>query len=245
MNVFYKLKSGTEILNYGREIIADIVLNYSKSCNQEILSVLDLGAGKGDDLLNSRESIITAGKKAKLYAIESYTPNVYELRANKIETLQLNIETDSFGYEDDQFDIVIMNQCLEHTKEIFHIFAEISRVLREDGICIVGVPNLASLHNRILLLFGKQPTSIKIFGPHVRGITKDGFIRFIEEGGYYKVLETFGSNFYPFPPAVSKVLCKLLPNSSVCLFFVIKRTEKRGVYSDILDEVVFETPYIR
>ena len=116
-------------------------------------------------------------------------------------------------------------------------------MLKPHGICIVGVPNLASLHNRLLLLFGFHPTSIRMFGPHVRGITKRDFILFAEKGGYFKCKKAYGSNFYPFPPFIAKILSKIFPGGSVSLFFILERTKKEGVFSSILEEVFFEIPY--
>lgn len=136
-----------------------------------------------------------------------------------------------------------MNQLLEHTKEIFWIFGEISRVLKPKGMCIVGVPNLASFHNRLFLCGGRQPTSIRMLGPHVRGITKKDFIDFIETDGFFKVTGFKGSNFYPFPCTIAKVLSKLFPSAAVSIFFQIQRTEREGNFLEVLDTRFFETPW--
>ena len=242
-NILYKLKHGTEALNYGREKITDSIVRYACRSKKQTFSVLDIGAGSGDDLLNCRKALNSCGRDCRLYAIECYEPNVKILKEKGITVRSVDIEADSFGYADRQFDMIIMNQCLEHTKEVFHIFGEISRTLRTNGICIVGVPNLASLHNRLLLLAGKQPSSIRMYGPHVRGICRDDFIEFAEKGGYFRCVDFFGSNFYPFPASVSERLCRLFPDQSVSIFFVLKRTNKKGSFSDILDDVFFETPY--
>lgn len=242
-NLFYEMKHGTEKLNYGRDRIADAVVRYAKKRGKDSLSLLDIGAGSGYDLQGCAEVLRENGFECELSAIEGYAPNVETLKEKNISVMPIDIECESFGYADRQFDVILMNQCLEHTKEIFHIFAEISRVLKPGGICIIGVPNLASLHNRLLMLAGRQPTSIRMYGPHVRGITKKDFITFAEKGGYFKCVEFFGSNFYPFPPAVSTKLSRVLPGMSVSIFFVLKRSGKKGVFSDILDDVFFETPY--
>lgn len=243
-NIFEQMKSGTEYLNYGRDIISNAALQYAKEHNKSTLNIVDLGAGFGDDLINCRNVIEQAGGVSiKLYAIENYKPNADKLEKIGIKTFTSNVETDRYPFEDAQFDIVIMNQLLEHTKEVFHIFGEISRILKKGGICIVGVPNLASFHNRILLLFGRQPSAIHMFGPHVRGITRKDFINFAEKDGFFKCEKSYGSNFYPFHPPVSEWLSRAFPYASVSIFFVLRRTEKEGNYSDILDKVFFETPY--
>ena len=84
----------------------------------------------------------------------------------------IDLEKDIFPYDNDFFDVIIVNQILEHTKELFWIFHEATRVLTVGGKLIIGVPNLASLHNRILLLTGQHPTPIKSSSPHVRGFTR-------------------------------------------------------------------------
>lgn len=238
----YKLKEGTEHLNYGRDIVEEVTLQYARN-KVEPIRILDLGAGHGTDLLNCMKILKGSGYNALLYAIENYKPNIQELQSSGISVSNLDIESDIYPYEDSYFDIVIMNQVLEHTKEVFHIFGEISRILKAGGICIVGVPNLASLHNRVALLFGLQPTSIRMFGPHVRGITKQDFVEFIEKGGYFQETGFAGSNFYPFPPRISTFLSKLFPKFSVSIFIIISKTDKKGNFSDLLNEYFFETSY--
>jgi len=45
----------------------------------------------------------------------------------------VNIENESIPVSEGYFDIVIVNQIVEHMKEIFWIFGEISRVLKKGG----------------------------------------------------------------------------------------------------------------
>jgi len=142
-------------------------------------------------------------------------------------------------------DLIVANQIIEHTKEIFWIFSEIVRVLKPGGACIVGVPNLASFHNRIALLLGMQPTTIELLGPHVRGITAPSFKNFITYGNYFQVSATTGANFYPFPSPMGTYLAKTFPALSVCLFFILIRTGKNGSFLEVLDDNFYETPFFR
>ncbi|SFK14651.1 class I SAM-dependent methyltransferase [Succinivibrio dextrinosolvens] len=243
---FKKLKTGTEIENYGRNIIKKAVFNHISVNKLKSVKILDLGAGPGTDLQNSKNSAESAGcENVELYAIENYLPNVNLLQNQGVSVQSINLENDNYDYESSSIDIVIMNQCLEHTKEIFHIFSEIGRILKPNGILIVGVPNLASFHNRILLLLGKQPSAIHTLGPHVRGFTKKDFTKFFTAGEFFSLNKTYGSNFYPFPVFISRFLSKIWPTGSVSLFYVIERTNKnQGKFSDYLKDHFFETPYI-
>lgn len=199
--------------------------------------------GGGTDLLKIKASL--PGRKVSLFGIECYEPNVEKARQNNIIVFQIDIEREQVPKSNESFDVIIANQIIEHTKEIFWVFGEVSRVLKKGGIAIIGIPNLASLHNRILLFFGEQPTCIEPLSAHVRGFTKPGFERFITADGYFRVLDMKGSNFYPFSPRISRVLSKLFPALSVSLFFLIQRTGEEGSFVNVLESRFFETPYFK
>jgi hypothetical protein len=105
-------------LNYGRTIISQFI--------SEIVPVgvvLDIGAGEGKDLETARQLCPTASA----IAIEGHGPYAAELERREFNVLRVNIEYDRFPFDDCSVDLVIANQILEHTKEIFWIFHEISR----------------------------------------------------------------------------------------------------------------------
>jgi SAM-dependent methyltransferase len=236
------MKSGTEALNYGRDIVRDWASERIAKAQGNPVTVLDIGLGGGADLLNVKQA---AGGNGHFFGIESYAPNVEHARKNGIEVADVNVESAVFPYEDRSFDIVIANQILEHTKELFWIFAEVARILKPEGVFIVGVPNLASLHNRVALLLGMQPTAIKTLGPHVRGFTKEAMREFAEVNGYFSLRRYGGSNFYPFPPAAARKLGRWFPGLAVGNFYLFERTDKAGSFLEVLDREFFETPYFR
>lgn len=200
-------------LNYGRKAIKQFAKRIS------FANVLDIGAGNGDDL----EAIEKINPKARFMAIETY-PSLIEILTDKmnIECFPVDLEKNSIPLEDNSVDLIIANQILEHTKEIFWIFHEICRTLRPGKFVIIGVPNLASLHNRIMLLLGKQPSCINLESAHVRGYTKEGLERYAKIGGL-KLVAFKGSNFYPFPPKIANFLSSLFPKFSVGIFFLFKK----------------------
>jgi len=137
----------------------------------------------------------------------------------------LDIERGVFPFANESIDVVVANQILEHTKEIFWIFHEITRVLTVGGKLIIGVPNLASLHNRLLLLIGIQPTSIQNASAHVRGYTKYDLLRFLRNcfPDGYELKGFGGSNFYPFPPIIARPLARIFPNMAWGIFFMFEK----------------------
>lgn len=192
-------------LNYGRGSIRNFLQRIGP-----FESALDLGAGHGDDLITAR----LVRPSCRLIAIENHGPYLNELGARGVECHAVDIERDRLPFQDSSIDVVLANQVLEHTKDVFWIFHEISRVLRPGGHLILGVPNLASLHNRILLLMGRQPTVIKTDSGHVRGFTFPDLIDFLENcyPGGYELRKRSGANFYPLPPLLARPAARAFPS---------------------------------
>jgi SAM-dependent methyltransferase len=224
-------------LNYGRGSI-----EYFLECSAPYATVLDLGAGSGSDLLLARKR----NPGARLLALEGFPPNVERLAALGVEASPHNLERGRFPYGDEGLDIVIANQILEHTKEIFWILHEISRTLRVGGRLIIGVPNLAALHNRVLLGLGRQPSPIKTLSAHVRGFTRGDLLAFLEGcyPGGYRLIDFRGANFYPLPPLLARPLARIFPTLAWGIFFLLEKV--RPYSREFLDTPAregLETPF--
>lgn len=203
-------------LNYGRDVMSGFFRNIAPYD-----TVLDIGAGSGADL----SAAIAACPSARAYALESFPANVQALKTKGIEVRGINVEREALPFENESLDVITTNQTLEHVKEIFWIMHEVSRTLKVNGHLAIGVPNLASLHNRLMLLLGKQPTCLQNHSAHVRGYTRHDMLRLFRlvfPGGYR--LEGFGgSNFYPFPAWLAKPLAKLSPSNAWAIFFLFRK----------------------
>jgi SAM-dependent methyltransferase len=207
-------------LNYGRHHIAAVAAALQPN------TVLDLGAGPGADLLAVKS--VAAG--ARLFAAECYPPNIRKLSELGVSVHKLDLERDRLPFPDNSIDMIVANQVLEHCKEVWWILHECTRVLRTGGHLAIGVPNLASLHNRILLLFGRQPTPIQNNSAHVRGYTRSDFLKLVNSGfpGGYQLKNWGGSNFYPFPAFMGKVLANWFPSMAWGMFLDLEK--KRDDY---------------
>jgi SAM-dependent methyltransferase len=224
-------------LNYGRHHIERFLRSaapYKK--------VLDIGAGHGDDLLMAR----SVHSSAQLIGVEPYAPYAAELESKGIQVHSLNIERDRFPFQEGELDVVMANQILEHTKEVFWILDQISRALRVGGHLLIGVPNLAALHNRILLGLGMQPSPLKNNSAHVRGFTKGDMLRLLDSGfpGGYRLRGFGGSNFYPFPPPLARPLAAALPSMAWGIFFHFEKIQPyKGEYLRYPIEQQLETNF--
>lgn len=203
-------------LNYGRDVITSLLRKAGPYA-----SVLDIGAGGGQDLLAAR----AIEPQAALYAIECYGPNADRLRSAGICTYSMNIERETIPLSAESIDVIISNQTFEHLKEVFWVLHEASRVLKVGGHLLIGVPNLASLHNRILLAAGRQPTSIKNNSAHVRGYTRSDFVNLMNcfpQG--YQLRSWRGSNFYPFPRALAQPASRIFPSMAWAVFMLFRKS---------------------
>src|SRR3569832_2478974 len=90
-------------LNYGRHHITD----FARIDKPAI--ALDLGAGKGDDLL----AVASVNPGVQLHAAECYPPNVAKLRSHGIAVHAINIERDSLPFGGESLDMVIASLVLE------------------------------------------------------------------------------------------------------------------------------------
>lgn len=162
----------------------------------------------------------------KLFGVEVFNEQATLAERHGIDVARINLEEKVFPWPDSSVDIVVCNQVFEHLKDIFKPLDQISRVLKPGGVLIISVPNLTSLHNRIMLLIGLQPSSIRIFGPHVRGFAKNEFQNYLLTGGMFTCEKVEGVGFYPLP---AKPLGCLLANiwKSACHtpIWVLRRTE--------------------
>jgi SAM-dependent methyltransferase len=185
---------------------------------------VDLGAGSGRDL----DIIRRFHPKATLIAIEAGQEYAASLREKADQICIANIERDRLPLQDGQADLIIANQILEHTKEIFWIFHEVSRSLRIGGSFVVGVPNICSLHNRFLLLIGRQPTQHQLCSAHVRPFSKNDTLAFLNAcfPGGYELADFRGAQFYPFPRAVARLLATALPTFAFTIFFLLRKTKE-------------------
>ena len=99
-------------LNYGRDQLRDF-LRAVDTCQ----TALDIGAGRGYDLASVRQ--VQPG--ARRLAVECFPPNIQELQGQGVEVHSLNIEKDPLPFAAESLDVIMANQILEHTKEVFWI----------------------------------------------------------------------------------------------------------------------------
>jgi Methyltransferase domain len=116
---------------------------------------------------------------------------------------QVDVEAAAFPAADGDFDLVIWNRELVTVKNLGPALREVLRVLRPGGVLVVAVPNLAALHNRLLLLTGRQPTTVHVGnGDHVRGLVAGSMTGFLTRDLGLELLRVTGVGLAPVSAAV-------------------------------------------
>ena len=171
---------------------------------------------------------------SRTLGVEVYDAPAAAAEGRGIEVSRVDLEASPLPYADASVDVVLCNQVLEHLKNIWLPMAEMHRVLKPGGHAILSVPNLASLHNRILLGLGRQPTSIRVFGPHVRGFTLHEFCGLVERGGAYEIERRRGAGFYPVPARMSTPIARVWPGASHTMVIVARKVSSEPVWTQYL-----------
>jgi SAM-dependent methyltransferase/predicted O-methyltransferase YrrM len=116
---------------------------------------------------------------------------------------KVDLEAGAFPAADGEFDLVIWNRDLVTVKNLMPALREARRVLRPGGVFVVAAPNLAALHNRLLLMTGRQPTTLHIGnGDHVRGFAARSMTEFLARDLDFQVLQVTGVGLAPVTAAV-------------------------------------------
>jgi SAM-dependent methyltransferase len=150
-----------------------------------------------------------------------------------VRVSSVNLEFQRLEMSDGSVDIVIANQVFEHLKNWVFALSEVARVLRKGGTLIVGVPNLASVHNRVGLLAGRQPTCINLSGMHVRGFTLQGLSSVLEHGGVFKVVDRKGRVVFPLPRSMGRWVADLWPGGASSIFVLAELVGDSQGFNDI------------
>jgi SAM-dependent methyltransferase len=135
---------------------------------------------------------------------------------SETDFVQIDVETATFPAADGHFDLVIWNRELVTVKNVGPALREVHRVLRPEGMLLVAVPNLAALHNRLLLLAGRQPSTLHIDnGDHIRGFVIPSMTRFLERDLGFQVLGITGVGLAPITGAVLPGALRGLSHSAI------------------------------
>lgn len=117
------------------------------------LRVLDAGCGDGINLLGLKEIIDRNGLSATIQGCD-YNP----VRINRAQMGQQfridEVDLLNCPYPSEYFDVILCNHVIEHIEKDIEVLFELRRILKNDGLLIVGIPNegclMAQFRNKIV-----------------------------------------------------------------------------------------------
>jgi 2-polyprenyl-3-methyl-5-hydroxy-6-metoxy-1,4-benzoquinol methylase len=150
----YSLKQVKDLLKFSKKLLAEHRIKGR---------VLDIGGG--------------SGKVARFYQLNDRNEDVHvidlssaaiEIAMSKGHPAQvLDIQNSALPYPNDYFDVVLLQEVIEHLQKPDFVLSEIQRVLKNGGVLFLTTPNLTSLADRIFLLFGKLPFILRVDRSHI------------------------------------------------------------------------------
>ena len=206
----------------------------------ESARILDIGCGSGGFTRQVADQVGTE----HIFGLEiGRQTAVTASRVNKINVVMATAEK-PLPFRSGSFDIVVSNQVLEHLSNTDNLIKEAYRILRNDGVCVLSTPNLASLHSILSLMLGYQPTCTGVsdeticgnpFDPrygtiferskktHQRVFTARALRELFTFHGFH-VEKLTGWGLHPLPLIISKHIKFTI----YCLYLAVKARKPKG-----------------
>jgi len=115
--------------------------------------ILDLGCGDGSVLVEVANAL---GIK-DIYGVDIDEVALRRAAKRGVKVLKIDLNSDPLPFKDESFDVVLMEEVIEHLVNPDNAIREARRVLKVGGLFLISTPNLAWWLNRIVLLLGYQP----------------------------------------------------------------------------------------
>jgi methionine biosynthesis protein MetW len=149
------------------------------------------------------------------------------VRQKGIKAVKANLQ-EKLPFEDNELDIVIATEVIEHIYDTESFMEEIKRITKPGGSIIITTPNVASLARRFMLFFGKNPyLDYKLSGTagHIRYFTFRSMKDFMRQFGLQIVsLETEAVNLSGSGKLNSRFLGRIFPRLGKTIICVCKKT---------------------
>jgi len=133
------------------------------------LSELSIGEGRlTQSLLRRFPNMKLHGTDISLNRI-SYVRRMLKaipgVNAENYTLSECNLDTKFASLDSSSRDFVIALDILEHVLDVFSFIENCARILKNDGLLFLRVPNIAYIKHRMRLLRGKLPITASWFGP--------------------------------------------------------------------------------
>jgi len=222
MGILSKINIGADLDNR-----LEIIRMFERT--NETRKVLEIGPGERPLILEYPGNGIFFGIEYPGFA--GKTIEVFREKGKTILMKECDIDTEEWPFRDNEFDVIVSNQVIEHLANTDHFFEEFYRIMKKGGYGIISTPNLSSLHNIIQLLLSFQPVFCNVsdkflglgnplssqrfqrrpypFHSHLRIFTTRALVDMCRVYGF-KVEDIKGGTFMGIP-LLGRFLSRLLP----------------------------------
>jgi SAM-dependent methyltransferase len=213
-NIMNYIKEYQKMKNYNwwfltrNDIIEKMLKKYSLSLNFYNQKILDCGCGRGDLLIYLKKK----GFK-NLYGID----NTKDMIKNIDDISVFNMDVCNMSFNDEEFDIVISSDLIEHIDDDKKAILEMKRILKKNGVLIVFVPAfnfLWSYHDVINMHKRRYTKKEIVFKLKSEGfeILKSSYWNFLAFFPVFiiriikKIFKIRTNDFYSFPLFLNKII---------------------------------------
>ena len=245
LRLYYFGNSSKEEFNQRQKVIRDIEWEAVKSFIPENSKLLDVGCGTGYSMKRAIEEL-----NCECEGVDP-VPNYAGVPVEDQDKIKITqAQAEELPFEGNSFDVVYSSHVLEHVRDRRKGLQEMKRVLKPNGVIIIGVPTAAmatmnllenlffTTHQRIVnFLFAgklkvKRPRFINIFLPNSH--SESGRTILYDLNHYrikkwknlvsseLKIEKQLMPAFYPYPDFIEIFEPKKLKNYSSSVFFVCK-----------------------
>jgi methionine biosynthesis protein MetW len=146
---------------YATDDDMDILMHYSRykkiiqliqqiRVQKKNIKVLDLGCGPG----HLGKMILEEG--FDVWGADISDNSIQLAKEKGLKVIKASFE-DRLPFQDQEFDIVVSSEVIEHIYDTESFIQEINRIMKKNASLIITTPNVASFGRRIFLLLGKNP----------------------------------------------------------------------------------------
>jgi len=167
--------------------LVNIILRYKKEGR-----LLDIGCAVGFVLEEAKKK----GFKAEGIELNKKAADITRSKGFDVNSCAIR----NAGYNNDSFDVVVLNHILEHIAEPHVFLKDIKDIVKKSGILLIGVPNHASL---AATLFRRKWYGWGI-PEHIWHFDKNSIGYLLSKNGFKIKALIQNSQYYPFSKSLRK-----------------------------------------
>jgi len=216
IKIITKIMNTCQIYNKKYELYREYYNPYLLAMVPNGLKVLDVGCSGGQFgkyLVSEKECIV--------FGVDISDVAITEAKKHLHAACTMDIEYDSFPFDDERFDLIIFGDVLEHLREPSNVLHKFKKYLKPDGRILASIPNVAHIGIRCRLFWGSwnyRPSGI-LDESHLRFFTLSTAKKLLIDSGFviiaFKISPGINiklSRKFPIIARFTNTLCRAFPS---------------------------------